>query len=225
MTKVTRRSDDEAGATVVETPHAPPTDGAEEREEPANDGDGNPLAETPWGTPAKVAKPVPSERTDDPVRLYLREIGSVDLLSREGEVAIAKRIEAGRFAMIAGLCESPLTFQAIVIWRDELNDGKIFLRDIIDLEATFAGPGAEAVPAGIPGAVAPPALASPDLMTVPPPVRAPATRFAFGANYGEAPPQGATGAVDADDDDLENVMSLTAIEAELTPKVLATFDK
>src|SRR5690606_23746535 len=85
-------------------------------------------------------KKEPTERTDDPVRMYLREMGSVELLSREGEIAIAKRIEAGREAMIAGLCESPLTFQAIIIWRDELNEGKVFLRDIIDLEATYAGP-------------------------------------------------------------------------------------
>ena len=75
--------------------------------------------------------------------MYLREMGSVELLSREGEIAIAKRIEAGREAMIAGLCESPLTFQAIIIWRDELNEGKILLRDIIDLEATYAGPDAK----------------------------------------------------------------------------------
>ena len=79
--------------------------------------------------------------------MYLREMGSVELLSREGEIAIAKRIEAGREAMIAGLCESPLTFQAIIIWRDELNEGKVFLRDIIDLEATYAGPDAKAMPA------------------------------------------------------------------------------
>ena len=79
--------------------------------------------------------------------MYLREMGSVELLSREGEIAIAKRIEAGREAMIAGLCESPLTFQAIIIWRDELNDGKILLRDIIDLEATYEGPEAKEVPA------------------------------------------------------------------------------
>ncbi len=85
----------------------------------------------------------PAERTDDPVRMYLREMGSVELLSREGEIAIAKRIEAGREAMIAGLCESPLTFQAIIIWREELNNGKVFLRDIIDLEATYAGPDAK----------------------------------------------------------------------------------
>ena len=81
------------------------------------------------------AAKVPADRTDDPVRMYLREMGAVELLSREGEIAIAKRIEAGREAMIAGLCESPLTFQAIIIWRDELNEGKILLRDIIDLEA------------------------------------------------------------------------------------------
>ncbi len=89
----------------------------------------------------------PTERTDDPVRMYLREMGSVELLSREGEIAIAKRIEAGREAMIAGLCESPLTFQAMIIWREELNDGKVFLRDIIDLEATYAGPDAKGMPA------------------------------------------------------------------------------
>ncbi len=78
-----------------------------------------------------------SDRTDDPVRMYLREMGAVELLSREGEIAIAKRIEAGLAAMMGGLCESPLTFEAILIWRDELNDGKILLRDIIDLEATY----------------------------------------------------------------------------------------
>ena len=77
------------------------------------------------------------DRTDDPVRMYLREMGSVELLSREGEIAIAKRIEAGRNTMIAGLCESPLTFQAITIWRDELLGEDILLRDVIDLETTF----------------------------------------------------------------------------------------
>ncbi len=97
--------------------------------------------------PAKSEAKEPTERTDDPVRMYLREMGSVELLSREGEIAIAKRIEAGREAMIAGLCESPLSFQAIIIWRDELNEGKVFLRDIIDLEATYAGPDAKQVPA------------------------------------------------------------------------------
>ena len=78
------------------------------------------------------------DRTDDPVRMYLREMGSVELLSREGEIAIAKRIEAGRKTMIEGLCESPLTFQAITIWRDELLDEEVLLRDVIDLETTFS---------------------------------------------------------------------------------------
>ena len=77
------------------------------------------------------------DKTDDPVRMYLREMGSVELLSREGEIAIAKRIEAGRNLMINGLCESPLTFQAITIWRNELLNEVIMLRDVIDLETTF----------------------------------------------------------------------------------------
>jgi len=99
------------------------------------------------------------DRTDDPVRMYLREMGSVELLSREGEIAIAKRIEAGRETMIGGLCESPLTFRAITIWRDELNEGRILLRDVIDLDATYGqGPDGvpqPAAPGAVPGAVAP----------------------------------------------------------------------
>ena len=91
----------------------------------------------------KPAKTTSGDRTDDPVRMYLKEMGSVDLLSREGEIAIAKRIEAGKEAMIEGLCESPLTFQAIIIWRDELNEGQVLLRDIIDLEASYIGPDAK----------------------------------------------------------------------------------
>ena len=78
-------------------------------------------------------------------------MSSVELLSREGEIALAKRIEAGREAMIAGLCESPLTFQAIIIWRDELNEGKVLLRDILDLDPTYAGPGEKASPAPVIG--------------------------------------------------------------------------
>ncbi len=160
--------------------------------------------------------------------MYLREMGSVELLSREGEIAIAKRIEAGREAMIAGLCESPLTFQAIIIWRDELNEGKVFLRDIIDLEATYAGPDAKSVPAIAAGDDA----ASGGAASQPPqtaaPATAPATATPFRAKPealpGEPepvdPPEG-----ELDEDDLENSMSLAAIEAELKPKVLETFDK
>src|SRR6202162_5068009 len=134
----------EMGINVVETEEAEteeaPADAKEEPDEEENDGE---LVEVQRATPAETKKSEPGERTDDPVRMYLREMGSVELLSREGEIAIAKRIEAGREAMIAGLCESPMTFQAIIIWRDELNEGKIFLRDIIDLEATYAGPDAK----------------------------------------------------------------------------------
>ena len=128
------------GINVTEADDA---DNEEEKEEAADDDTDNELVEVTQKAVTEVKKSEPGERTDDPVRMYLREMGTVELLSREGEIAIAKRIEAGREAMIAGLCESPLTFQAIIIWRDELNEGKIFLRDIIDLEATYAGPDAK----------------------------------------------------------------------------------
>ncbi|RZN11585.1 RNA polymerase sigma factor RpoD, partial [Bradyrhizobium genosp. SA-3] len=127
------------GINVTE---ADDTESEDEKDE-ADDETDNELVEVTQKAVTEVKKSEPGERTDDPVRMYLREMGTVELLSREGEIAIAKRIEAGREAMIAGLCESPLTFQAIIIWRDELNEGKIFLRDIIDLEATYAGPDAK----------------------------------------------------------------------------------
>src|ERR1700682_1267605 len=82
-------------------------------------------------------------RTDDPVRMYLREMGSVELLSREGEIAIAKRIEAGREMMIGGICENPMTMRALIGWRDALNEGKMLLRDVIDLDATYGSAFAE----------------------------------------------------------------------------------
>src|ERR1700710_1445508 len=128
------------GINVSEAEEA---DTEEENKEEAEDETDNELVEVTQKAVTEVKKSEPGERTDDPVRMYLREMGTVELLSREGEIAIAKRIEAGREAMIAGLFESPLTFQAIIIWRDELNKGKIFLLDIIDLEATYAGPEAK----------------------------------------------------------------------------------
>ncbi len=112
----------EMGVNVAETEEA--TDDEEKEREEADDepeAEGGELVEVQQKVPAKSEAKEPAERTDDPVRMYLREMGSVELLSREGEIAIAKRIEAGREAMIAGLCESPLTFQAIIIWRDELS--------------------------------------------------------------------------------------------------------
>src|SRR5215468_1650 len=138
------------GINVTE---ADDSDGEDEKDEGDDDND-NELVEVTQKAVTEVKKSEPGERTDDPVRMYLREMGTVELLSREGEIAIAKRIEAGREAMIAGLCESPLTFQAIIIWRDELNEGKIFLRDIIDLEATYAGPDGQPIVNGEAGAVA-----------------------------------------------------------------------
>src|SRR5256714_14241676 len=139
----------EMGVNVVETEETETEEEQREEAEPEEPEPEGELVEVQQKVPAKAETKEPTERTDDPVRMYLREMGSVELLSREGEIAIAKRIEAGREAMIAGLCESPLTFQAIIIWRDELNEGKVFLRDIIDLEATYAGPDAvKGMPAG-----------------------------------------------------------------------------
>jgi RNA polymerase primary sigma factor len=153
------------------------------------------------------------DRTDDPVRMYLREMGSVELLSREGEIAIAKRIEAGRNTMIAGLCESPLTFQAIIIWRDELLSEEILLRDVIDLEATF-GRSLD----GEEGELDGPALDE--------------------VGVGEAAPRRSSSAepeldadgnpimaeIDEDEDDEASNMSLAAMEAALKPRVLETLD-
>jgi RNA polymerase primary sigma factor len=139
----------EMGVNVVETEEAQPEDEGAGEEAESERGELGEIQQP--RAPAKASTKEPTGRADDPVRMYLREMSSVALLSREGEIAIAKRIEAGHEAMIAGLCESPLTFQAIVIWRDELNEGKVLLRDIIDLDATYAGPDAKAVPAPVTG--------------------------------------------------------------------------
>jgi RNA polymerase primary sigma factor len=222
----------EMGINVVENDEQD-ADEAREEEEDDDDETDSELVEAKPKAIAKAEKAVPGERTDDPVRMYLREMGSVELLSREGEIAIAKRIEAGREAMIAGLCESPLTFQAIIIWRDELNEGKVFLRDIIDLEATYAGPDAKAIPSGPPqmgpdgqpipptGPIAPPQMAAP--------ATAPAAATPFrpkpvGEDGETDPAADAAAEADMDEDDMENSMSLAAIEAELKPKVMESFD-
>ena len=227
----------EMDVKVVETEEP-----SEEGEEPREEGDegaesgGGDLVEVQQKVPAKSEAKEPTERTDDPVRMYLREMGSVELLSREGEIAIAKRIEAGREAMIAGLCESPLTFQAIIIWRDELNEGKVFLRDIIDLEATYAGPDAKAMPAPVIGPDGQPIVAVPGGPPVPggpllaqtpvAPAGASPSKPALERANGEKGEdrENASGEGDFDDDDIENRLSLAAIEAELKPKVVGTFD-
>src|SRR6187399_3248608 len=214
---------------------------SEDEKEEADDETDNELVEVTQKAVTEVKKSEPGERTDDPVRMYLREMGTVELLSREGEIAIAKRIEAGREAMIAGLCESPLTFQAIIIWRDELNEGKIFLRDIIDLEATYAGPDAKnnmnpamlAAPVGPDGQplaaangaavqAAPAHVAPPAAPPSPTPFRA---APAGDTETEEKDPAESAAESDMDDDEFENQMSLAAIEAELKPKVVETFDK
>ena len=194
-------------------------DGNEEEE-----GEGENRALTTQNLPTKTeTKSEPSERTDDPVRMYLREMGTVELLSREGEIAIAKRIEAGHEAMIAGLCESPLTFQAIIIWRDELNEGRVLLRDIIDLEATYEGPEAKAPPPP----VVPPGGAAAAAGAPQPAAETAAAAPAKDDTNGEetsADGEGSGEDDDEDDDEFENALSLAAMEAELKPKVLETFD-
>src|SRR6478672_5958249 len=107
--------------------------------ESEEDADGGEVAVREETALVETAKEPAYDRTDDPVRMYLREMGSVELLSREGEIAIAKRIEAGRDTMIRGLCESALTFEAIMVWREELGSGRILLREVIDLEQTYGG--------------------------------------------------------------------------------------
>lgn len=195
----------EMGINVIETDEA---EEAEDANKEAAGGDeeveGGDLVEATSTAPVKTTTSrEPTDRTDDPVRMYLREMGSVELLSREGEIAIAKRIEAGREAMIAGLCESPLTFQAIIIWRDELNEAKILLRDIIDLEATYAGPDGKA-----------PVVGGPPMV--------PADEPEAAAAEGDMP----EGEIGEDmEDDMEGNVSLSAMEAELKPKVVETFDR
>lgn len=221
----------EMGINVIEQEDADGDEEGEKATDEADDDDdddsGRELVEVKGKALATVEKKEPSERTDDPVRMYLREMGSVELLSREGEIAIAKRIEAGREAMISGLCESPLTFQAIIIWRDELNEGKVFLRDIIDLEATYAGPEAKAMqnPNGPDGK---PANGAPHLQVVQPAAAptapAGATPFKEPGDDEEKDPGESAAEGDYDEDDMEGSMSLAAIEAELKPKVVETFD-
>jgi RNA polymerase primary sigma factor len=197
-----------------------------EDDEASEDGEGeaqadgeeeaNELAEQTGTAVAAVAKKEPTDRTDDPVRMYLREMGSVELLSREGEIAIAKRIEAGRETMIAGLCESPLTFQAIIIWRDELNEAKILLREIIDLEATYAGPEAKQAPV---------------VPVRPDEDEKPRVDERGRRSSGPRPDEdditnvGGEGRSDDDEDDEdEQSLSLAAMEAELRPQVMTTLD-
>ena len=174
----------EMGINVIEN--------EEEEQEQANE-----VAKT-----SKKTTSAKTDRTDDPVRMYLREMGSVDLLSREGEIAIAKRIEAGKEAMIEGLCESPLTFQAIIIWRDELNEGQVLLRDIIDLEASYEGPDAKNKKIAV------------DKVT----------NEKQKDNDDESEDESDNDGSESDSNDYDNNLSLAAMEAELKPGVFDIFD-
>src|SRR6476659_5901749 len=130
----------EMGVNIVETAD----DADDDDDEPAPQEDEVDPLDDGGPRPAAATKKEPTDRTDDPVRMYLREMGAVELLSREGEIAIAKRIEAGRDIMIWGLCESPITFNAIINWSNALNEGRMQLREILDLEAMLSkGPTAE----------------------------------------------------------------------------------
>ena len=192
----------EMGITVVEHD--------DDEEEPVNDddedGDDEPKAKTKavakkeekGGGVVTTNTSSSADRTDDPVRMYLREMGTVELLSREGEIAIAKRIEAGRETMIRSLCESSLTFEAISVWRDELQEGRVLLRDIIDLDATYGG-----------GPEARPDMTQPEV--------------AERVQREEA--EKAENATDEDEDDFdEGALSLSAMEAELRDTVMENFD-
>ncbi|TVQ59213.1 MAG: RNA polymerase sigma factor RpoD, partial [Rhodobacteraceae bacterium] len=182
----------EMGVNVVEDEEADPEDAADAARAESKE----------VAVVAQTATEV--DRTDDPVRMYLREMGTVELLSREGEIAIAKRIEAGRAVMIGGLCESPLTFQAISIWLEELNDERIMLRDVIDLETTFGkgmdGDEDEEVEVGADGEA-----------EAEEPARA------------EAEPRGSED--DGEEADEQSNLSLSAMEAALRPSVLEKLER
>ncbi|MDW9481167.1 RNA polymerase sigma factor RpoD [Sinorhizobium meliloti] len=186
-------------------------------EDEASDGEGEIIAAASTSLAASKKKE-PLDRTDDPVRMYLREMGAVQLLTREGEIAIAKRIEAAKETMLEGLCESPLTFQAIIIWRAELTQGTTMLRDIIDLEATYSGPEAKAAPE----------FKSSEQIELERKAaeekeRARRVRAAVAdddiTNVGGDAPQ-----IEESDED-ESSLSVVAMEAELLPQVTATLDR
>jgi RNA polymerase primary sigma factor len=184
--------------------------------------EGGEIAPTTGTAVATAKKREPTDRTDDPVRMYLREMGSVELLSREGEIAIAKRIEAGRETMIQGLCESPLTFQALIIWRDELNEGTTLLREIIDLETTYSGPEAKAAPQ----------FQSPEKIEAD---RKAAEEKEKARKARSGPPTGDNDDItdvgeamvfeEEEEDEDESNLSLAAMEAELRPQVMETLDQ
>ena len=193
----------ELGINVIET---------EETEETEGDSEAEPVAEEPEARAVAAIDEEDLGRTDDPVRMYLREMGSVELLSREGEIVIAKRIEAGREKMIGAICESPLTIRALLEWRDSLLGGRMLLRDIIDLDATYGGGPEGAGPDGSgDGADEDEAQAQ-------------AGDSGGDSGDGKVPEtKGAEGGAGEDDEE-DTAISLAVMEATLLPSVLETFD-
>ena len=229
----------EMGINVVESEDD--VEDSEREQEAGEDGE-----ESEDGTPARskstaltTATKDRYDRTDDPVRMYLREMGSVELLSREGEIAIAKRIEAGRDAMIRGLCESPLTFEAIMVWRQELSEERVLLRDIIDLEATYAAAHGGIVDNSqivLQGGAPPPSTApitakklaeaerAKEKAAKPPPPRRARDEDVDEVEL-ERQKQAEAEAADAEDEfDDGGAMSMSAMEAELREGVTKTLD-
>jgi len=207
----------EMGINVVEDDEVESDNDNDNSSDDEEDSGSTELATTTGSAVTTTArKKEPTDRTDDPVRMYLREMGTVELLSREGEIAIAKRIEAGRETMIAGLCESPLTFQAIIIWREELNEGNILLRDIIDLEATYAGPEAKQAPK----------VPTPEEIEQAKKEREEKERALRAPRRSDdITDVGGEGQQEEDDDDEDEVnLSLAAMEAELREGVMETLD-
>ena len=196
-----------------------------ESEEQAEEGEPTDVAVREETQVVETVKEAAYDRTDDPVRMYLREMGSVELLSREGEIAIAKRIEAGRDTMIRGLCESALTFEAIMVWREELSSGRILLREVIDLEQTYGGVMGTTI-TGPDGATDPEGI-------IPAPQHQPVAAAPAAAPAGDAPAATTDGEAVADaeaDGDSEDEFddgagpSVSAMEAELREGVMATLD-
>ncbi len=209
------------GINVVEDEEAEEASGEEEEasDSDENESEGGELAPSAGTALATAKKKEPTDRTDDPVRMYLREMGSVELLSREGEIAIAKRIEAGRETMIAGLCESPLTFQALIIWRDELNEGTTLLREIIDLETTYSGPEAKAAPQ-----FQSPEKIEADRKAAEEKEKTRKARFSAANDDDITAVGGDMPLEEEEEDDDESNLSLAAMEAELRPQVMETLD-
>ena len=204
----------EMGITVVEADEPEEAADAKEDKEDKEE-EAEPVVEADGEAPAAPVKAETMERTDDPVRMYLREMGSVELLSREGEIAIAKRIEAGREKMIGAICESPLTIESIIKWRDDLVDGRMLLRDVVDLEATMGGSPTDANAAVV--------VVQVEQLDPPPPPAPGAAAAPAAAPALEAIPAPLPGE-DGDEDDYEANLSLAAMEAQLKPAVLEIFD-